>query len=157
MASSDADDSDDEVPDHLVTAPVMLRTGLLLMGFTEARIRRAKDETNQERFLNHVGVAASTACAICEDMQLTTIADARIKGSELNLKWFLLGLYYIRKYPKASDLESKFDYSKYLQKCRFMTSRKIFGSKLASSLADTFYRHRWNRYIQVSFPSGLSA
>ena len=113
VASSDADDSDDEVPDHLVTAPVMLRTGLLLMGFTEARIRRAKDETNQERFLNHVGVAASTACAICEDMQLATIADARIKGSELNLKWFLLGLCCIRKCPKASDLESKFDYSKH--------------------------------------------
>ena len=47
MATSDTDDSDDEVPTHLVTAPVMLLTGLRLVGYTEERIRRAKDETNR--------------------------------------------------------------------------------------------------------------
>ena len=71
--TSDTDDSDDEVPTHLVTAPVMLLNGLRLMGCKDRRTGRAKDKTNQERFLHHSGVEAATACTIYEDMQLTEI------------------------------------------------------------------------------------
>ena len=148
-ATSDTDDSDDEVPTHLVTAPVMLLNGLRLMGYQDRRIGRAKDKTNQERFLHHLGVEAATACAIHEDMQLTTIEAARINGNELTLKWFLLGLYYLRKYPKEVDIESKFDYSKYwgragcwdmARKIRAMKAQKIFWPDGLGASDTRFYR-----------------
>lgn len=36
-------------------------------------------------------------------LQTTNIADAKIKGGELDLKHFLMGLYYLRKYPTEED------------------------------------------------------
>ena len=44
-------------------------------------------------------------------LQTTQIDAARINGNELELKYFLMGTYYIRKYPRETDVEYKFDYS----------------------------------------------
>ena len=109
---SDTDD-DGPIAPHVVTIEEMLSFGLELAGYKEPRVDRARAETNEERFAANFGVATATACTIYEDMQLTTIEASRIDGTPLELKYFLMALYYLRKYPTESDLEAKFDYSKY--------------------------------------------
>ena len=47
------------------------------------------------------------------DLQITTIADAKIEGGDLDLKYFLMALYYLRKYPTEEDLTADFDFSNY--------------------------------------------
>jgi hypothetical protein len=44
-------------------------------------------------------------------MQRTSIAEAQIVGSDKDLKFCLIALYFLRKYPTESDMESIFDYS----------------------------------------------
>ena len=53
------------------------------------------------------------AATICEDLQKTDVEEARIKGSELVLKHFLIGLHSLRKYPKEEEREAMLDYSLY--------------------------------------------
>ena len=108
-------ESDDDFPSpsHVVTLASMLAFGLNLLGYTLARVERAMLPTNKERFLKSYGVEAETACIIYEDMQITDVAEAKIEGNELSLKHFLMGLYYLRKYPKEIEIEQKFDYSMY--------------------------------------------
>lgn len=110
----DDDSSFEGVPiGHIVTEATMTKTGLSLF-YKEVRIKRAKkkDVTNSKRFLRKFGVKPVTACQIYEDMQQTTIEKARVVGNEKQLKFFLMALYYLRKYPEEDDLESTFDYSK---------------------------------------------
>ena len=137
MTSNEAIDlsSDDEsVCKHLVTAPAMLMFGLSLMRYTDPRIERATQATNEERFLAMFGITAPTACTIYEDMQRTPIQEARIEGNQNSLKAFLMGCHYLRKYPTEADLEPKFDYSKYwarelcwgmIKRIRAMRAEKI--------------------------------
>ena len=91
----------------------MSKAGLSLF-FKEERIKRAKkkDVTNSRRFLRKFGVKAPTACQIYEDLQKTSVEESRIVGNDLQLRFFLISLYYLRKYPEEDDLESTFDYSK---------------------------------------------
>jgi hypothetical protein len=83
-------------------------------------------------------VKAATACQIYEDLQQTTIDESRIIGSELQLRFFLISLYYLRKYPEEDDLESTFDYSKkyisdqvwkFVEKIRGLKKQKIVFPK----------------------------
>ena len=106
-------DDDNNSPPHVVTLASMLAFGLKLLGYSLARVERAILPTNKERFLKSFGIEVETACIIYEDMQITDIADAHIAGNELSLKHFLMGLYYLRKYPKEIEIEQKFDYSMY--------------------------------------------
>ncbi|CAJ1956085.1 unnamed protein product [Cylindrotheca closterium] len=104
----------DEPPiNHLVTPSEMMESGLALKGYSERRIKRAKGKTNVFRFKHHFGVSPCTAVWVYTDMQITNIAGAKIKGGILDLKYFLIGLYYLRKYPTEEELTSQFDYSNY--------------------------------------------
>jgi hypothetical protein len=98
---------------HIVTSDEMLHFGLSLLRFTDEEIGRVQMKTNKNRFNDHFGVMPKTACKIYDNLQRTPIEQAKIVGDELNLKRFLLGLYYLRKYPKESEFESIFKYSKY--------------------------------------------
>jgi len=75
MSDSDSSHSSDETDppaiSHIVTAKEMLDIGVSL-AYSEGRAKRAKTETNQDRFLESFGVMPTTACNIYEDMQLMT-------------------------------------------------------------------------------------
>jgi hypothetical protein len=36
----------------------------------------------------------------------TSVVDARIQGNDMQLRFFLMGVYYLRKYPTEDDLEA---------------------------------------------------
>jgi len=70
-----------------------------------------KSKTNVFRFTSHFGVSPVTAVWIYTDLQTTNIAAAKIKGGELDLKYFLMALNYIGKYPTEEDLSADFHFS----------------------------------------------
>jgi hypothetical protein len=97
---------------HIVTANVMLDTGLKLL-YMERWIERVKgDQTNIDLFLNKYGIKPITACTVYKDLQMTDVEEARIVGSRKNLQFFMVALYFLQKYPNREDLERiTFDYS----------------------------------------------
>jgi hypothetical protein len=90
----------------------MLEKGLKLL-YTVKRIQGVKNnQTNVHRFNLMFGVQPVTACSIYEDLQKTDLENAHLdSANEKTLEYFLITLYYLRKYPTADDLESIFDYS----------------------------------------------
>ena len=107
------DDGDDNEIKHLLTATEMMFQGLRLLRYTWRRIKRSKVKHNMARFKTHFGLSPGTAVWIYEDLQRTTIADAKITGSKLELKYFLMGLHFLKKYPTEEDMTARFDYSNY--------------------------------------------
>lgn len=67
-----------------------------------------QEKENYHRFKSQLGVSAATASRVYADLQTTAAAEARISGDDLQLRFFLMGLYYLRKYPTEDDLEAKF-------------------------------------------------
>jgi hypothetical protein len=87
---------------HIVTVGEMLDAGVKLC-YTEARAKRAKTETNAERFFESFGVMAKTACSIYEDLQTTSVASARVNNANSSeLSYFLIGLYFLCEEPFCS-------------------------------------------------------
>jgi DDE superfamily endonuclease len=94
---------------HIVGECMMERRGLFLVGYSKKQIASSGKETNKRRFRAHFGASAVVCCQIYEDMQCTDIEQARIAGGEIDLKWFLMAMHYLRKYPKEDEWESTFD------------------------------------------------
>jgi hypothetical protein len=97
---------------HIVAVQGMLQYGLELF-YTTDRIARVENlSTNIDRFNTKFGIQPVTACMLYEDLQKTNVDDARInQPDDTTLKFFLLSLHYLRKYPTEDILESTFDYS----------------------------------------------
>jgi DDE superfamily endonuclease len=97
---------------HIVTVQQILQTGLELL-FSEERIARVKNAaTNIDRFNTKFGMQPISACMLYEDLQKTTVDEARIDSpDDTSLKFFLISLHYLRKYPTEDVLESTFDIS----------------------------------------------
>jgi hypothetical protein len=70
---------------------------------------------NYRRFKSQFGVSAATASRVLyADLQTTSVVEARIQqGNDLQLCFFLMGVYYLRKYPTEDDLKAKLNYSNY--------------------------------------------
>jgi hypothetical protein len=111
-SSLESSEDDEYVVKHIVTASEILLFGLKLF-YTERRIKNTKlRSTNVIRFRKKFGISPITASFIYEDMQKTTIDEARIENpNEKTLTFFLAAIFMLKKYPKEGDLESTFDYS----------------------------------------------
>lgn len=109
-----------EAVKHIVKVKDMMETGLLLL-YTKDRIDRVKKRsTNIDRFRKQFGINPITACNLYEDMQLADLETEWVPGPT-SLRFFLMGLYLLRKYPTYDDIESTFDYG---------NSSKYKGSEL---------------------------
>ena len=78
------------------------------------RIERVKNQsTNVTRFRIQFGVAPHTACRVYEDLQTTSVdlGDLAFEAGPTGLRFFLMSLYFLRKYPTYDDIEQTFDYS----------------------------------------------
>jgi prolyl oligopeptidase PreP (S9A serine peptidase family) len=127
---------------HVVAVTEMQYKGLRLVGYKRSRIKRAADPTNIERFLSHFGVSPAVCCTIYENLQRTAVIQARIEnGSDTTLKWFLMALHFLRRYPTEDEREAIFDVSKpygamrqweYVEKIQALKAEKIVWD-------DTFY------------------
>ena len=97
---------------HIVTQAEMLDAGIKLT-YSEKKYKRAKLESNRQRFLDTFGLLPATACAVYEDLQKSGNPAARIENANATeLQYFLIGLYFLRQYPTREGLERSFDYSK---------------------------------------------
>ena len=145
MAGND-DSSVEEEVGHVVTLLEMQREGLLIAHYTEQRYARTKKHyANSDRFLECFGVRPATACTIYEDLQTTDIETAKIKGSPLELKYFLLGLYFLAHYPKESQMEPLFDYSrKWARDLVWQTVKRL---QAASWWANMGNDSRWHSFL----------
>ena len=65
------------------------------------------------------------AATIYEGLQKTDVEEAWIKGSELVVKHFPIGLHSLRTYPKEEEREAMFDYSLH-------RSRRSYGLMMIS-------------------------
>ena len=107
-----SDDERDGLVTHIVTVQHMLLVGLELFYKPDRIARVVNLSTNIDRFNTKFGVQPVTACMLYEDLQKTNIDDARIdEPDKTTLKFFLISLYFLRKYPTEDILESTLDFS----------------------------------------------
>jgi len=102
--------------DHIVTVDVMQYQGLIMSGFKDRQLRRAKKRANKFRFNSAFGASPAVLCTIYEDLKNSTAVDTAhdpprpmaLKPSHINFKWFLRAVLYLRKYPTEDDFERHF-------------------------------------------------
>ena len=117
------DANSDEIPEwmnidnisdtHIIQEEEMMDLGLLSVKYEEEQLKRCGIKTNQHRFKVTFGVSPTTMCRIYEDLQTSTAEDTetnpprpmRLKGSKINLKWFLRTVYYLRIYPTEDNID----------------------------------------------------
>ena len=104
----------DEVLDDvmsIISPTEMLKIGLDLVGFTERRIEQAYIVTNGDRFVSFFGASAAVCAQIWEDLQVTGIEEAFILPNDGDVKYFLMALHHLKKYPTEVEREALFDVS----------------------------------------------
>ncbi len=110
-----SEDERDALVTHIVTVQQILLVGLELF-YKPDRIARVENlSTNIDLFNAKFGVQPVAACMLYEDLQKTNVVDdARIDkphDGDITLKFFLMSLYFLTKYPTEDILESTFDFS----------------------------------------------
>ena len=98
---------------HIIKEEEMMELRLLSVKYEEEQLKRCIIKTNQYRFKVTFGVSPTTMCRIYEDLQTSTAEDTdtnpprpmRLKGSRINLQWFLRTIYYLRKYPTEDNID----------------------------------------------------
>lgn len=128
--------SDDEegVVRDIVTPRAMKDYGLGLVNYRKNRIKRSTDSTNVRRFVSHFGSTPRVLSVIYADLQSTSIADARVTGTKLNLRHFLIAMHTLKRYPTEEERQAIFDISPhhgrdvvwfYLEKIQNLKAAKI--------------------------------
>ena len=136
--NSDSSDSGDETLNqhHFVMEEEMLQRGLELLGYTNRQIGgNEKVKSNRKRFKSAFGASATTLCTIYEDLQTSQIVlddgfAIQIDGNDTTLKWFLISLHFLKKYPTDRDKEYIFNVSeRYSRDMIWRMLKKIRGLK----------------------------
>ena len=115
--SNDDDSNDDFGPDHhFVLALEKLKRGLKTVGYSDDQICKREAKTNRNHFNHAFGASPMTLCTIYKDLQTTSIVVdnelvVQIAGNYSTLKWFLISLHFMRKYPTSHDEECVFNVS----------------------------------------------
>jgi hypothetical protein len=113
MMEEQEGESDNE--NHGVTSIIspdeMMKIGLKLAGYKQRLVDRAKKETNIERFKAQYRSSPAVVAAIWEDLQLTEIPEAHVHDKDRKIKFFLISLHHLKRYPTKYEREAKFDVS----------------------------------------------
>jgi hypothetical protein len=113
MATTDPEGSDDDDDNRgitsILTVDDMLITGLSLGGYTKQRIERAKGSTNIDRYKSLYGSSPRVCAMIWEDFQTTSLPNAHVLPRDRKVKWFLIALHHLKRYPTEFEREAKFD------------------------------------------------
>jgi hypothetical protein len=105
---------DDDDNDNLLilTGGELLDVGLDLIGYTDAMVLRASEDSNEERFQRLYGSSAFACAQLWEALQVTAIDEARIEGTltqlEKYLLAFLMALHWLTCYPTETQREALF-------------------------------------------------
>ena len=99
-------DSEVSIPDGAVilTPDEMLIGGLTLLGWQENRLEKRQIETNNDQYRGMYGLNPEVVADVCEDLQCTSIKDARIEKMNVDkLHW---ALHFMYRYPTETERES---------------------------------------------------
>lgn len=126
----------------ILTADEVLQQGLMLSGFQLHRILNVTRRTNVERFKSHYGSDPVVYAQIWEDLQFTTIPEARIDTSKVFSSHFMMALCFLKCYPKEAELAGSFSFCETtVRKWQWFFVRKIqaLKSEKVSCYASTTY------------------
>jgi len=104
----DAMDVDAVLPDvDILTPNEMLVAGLNLLGWDDSNMTsRLTDKTKKERFRGHFGANPHVLAQIWEDLQITTLEEARVEPSKRSLPHFFWAFHFLKRYPKSIEAET---------------------------------------------------
>jgi hypothetical protein len=109
----DDDDSNSSNSNHgvvdIVTPKQMLSIGLKVLKYSVKQLQRTSNTRNRERFTSHFGSSPRVCAMVYEDLQRTAVEEARIQGSEINVRWFLIAMHFLKVYPTEDQWESLFN------------------------------------------------
>lgn len=87
------------------TPDEILYTGLTLVGFSDDRQQVCRD-TSLVRFRSHYGSNPLVYSELCEDLQTTNIAEARV--DDMKIHYFLMSIHFLKCYPTAEQQSALF-------------------------------------------------
>jgi hypothetical protein len=132
--ASDDDEHDNGLLVFTANEILMIRLKLVL-GYKKRRIRRAKKQTNLDRFHGHFGSNPNVLAEILEDLQTTEeVEEAQVPPEKLNIKYFLMAMHHLKRYPTEIDREAMFDISHmwgrdwcwfYIERVQALKAKKI--------------------------------
>jgi hypothetical protein len=105
----DSDNEDNRGITSIITSDEMLQFGLKIGGYKSLRINRAKKATNIERFKSLYGSSPCVVALIWEDLQTTQVDAAHVLPGDRKVKFFLMALHHLKRYPTEYEQEAKFD------------------------------------------------
>jgi hypothetical protein len=113
LDEDDISASEDEHDDTVIalTPDEILKRGLLLVGYTRKRIKRAKRKVNLSRFKGHFGSSPRVIAQIWEDLQRTDIQKSFVPVEMQNFDHFLMAMHHLKRYPTELEREAIFDIS----------------------------------------------
>ena len=109
ISDSTSSDNQNPPPDILIfTDDFILKSGLNLLGWTDERLafKRRSDETNRDQYRGMFGVNPYVTARLCEDLQTSLTAEARVESKDLNLDKLHWTLYWLYRYPTETEQES---------------------------------------------------
>jgi hypothetical protein len=87
----------------ILTADELMRHGVVWAGYDQIRQQRVKRSTNIKRFKKKYGSAPVVCAQIWEDLQTTHIPEARVDEQYLDLKYFLVAINWLFRYPRDEE------------------------------------------------------
>jgi hypothetical protein len=106
------EDADDDIGDfQIFTIDELLKLGLRMVRYRSKRIRRAKRETNLNRFRKHFGSSPLVCALIWEDLQTTKVRDAWVPPDSRRIEYLLMAMHHLKLYPKEYEREAMWDVS----------------------------------------------
>jgi hypothetical protein len=104
LESEQEEDRDDLEPlpapnlAYILIEDEMLREGLYALGWEDAHLNRNQLETLEEKFRAHYGANPHVIAQLWEDLITTKHRNARINPSKMPIKYFFVGLHFLKRY-----------------------------------------------------------
>ena len=91
------------------TEDEMLEAGLGMLGYSKKQIfEKVQRETSNERFRIHYGANPKVIAFLWNHLQTTPNVEAKISKGDRKMKYFLMTLHFMKRYPTEGESESMF-------------------------------------------------
>ena len=91
---------------EIYTMDEMLEIGLKLLRWEDYQLERVCRETRVTRYRGHFGANPGVCAQLWEDLQTTTLEDARVDPSRWCIKQFHVALHFLYRYPAELERET---------------------------------------------------